>query len=162
MLEEQENYIHYIIKVKFNRCSWDVMVSKRNAKYYNNNSETSNYRNDLFKSKSQEQSKLVVNKLYDLNGICDAELTYVDLLSFCRQIAMGMEFLASNRLVHRDLAARNVLVTSDRTLKIADFGLSRDIYQENQYKQKGNGKMPIKWMALESLTHRIYTTQSDV
>ncbi|XP_073953307.1 tyrosine-protein kinase receptor torso-like isoform X2 [Choristoneura fumiferana] len=144
------------------RCSWDVMLSKRNAKYYNNNSQTSNYRNDLFKSKSQEQSKLVVNKLYDLNGICDAELTYVDLLSFCRQIAMGMEFLASNRVVHRDLAARNVLVTSDRTLKIADFGLSRDIYQENQYKQKGNGKMPIKWMALESLTHRIYTTQSDV
>ncbi|KAI8419845.1 hypothetical protein MSG28_008478 [Choristoneura fumiferana] len=132
------------------RCSWDVMLSKRNAKYYNNNSQTSNYRNDLFKSKSQEQSKLVVNKLYDLNGICDAELTYVDLLSFCRQIAMGMEFLASNRVVHRDLAARNVLVTSDRTLKIADFGLSRDIYQENQYKQKGNGKMPIKYELMVS------------
>ncbi|XP_063626390.1 tyrosine-protein kinase receptor torso-like [Cydia splendana] len=143
------------------RCSWDVMVSKRNAKYCNNNFETSNYRNDLFKS-SHENSKLVVNKMYDLNGVCEIELTYVDLLSFCRQIAMGMEFLASNRVVHRDLAARNILVTSDRTLKIADFGLSRDIYQENQYKQKGNGKMPVKWMALESLTHRIYTTQSDV
>ncbi|XP_059059666.1 tyrosine-protein kinase receptor torso-like [Achroia grisella] len=145
------------------RCLWDVMVSKRNVKYYNNNLESSDYRNDLFKCKFQRKhSKLVVNKLYDLQGMCDTELTSKELLSFCRQIAMGMEFLASNRVVHRDLAARNILVSSDRTLKIADFGLSRDVYEENQYKQKGNGKMPVKWMALESLTRRIYTTQSDV
>ncbi|XP_075981542.1 tyrosine-protein kinase receptor torso-like [Anticarsia gemmatalis] len=145
------------------RCTWDVMVSKRNAKYYNNNIDVSDYRNDLFKCKTQmENSKLVVNKLYELQEICDRELTSLDLLSFCRQIAMGMEFLAANRVVHRDLAARNILVTGDRTLKIADFGLSRDVYEENQYKQKGNGKMPVKWMALESLTRRIYTTQSDV
>ncbi|CAH0590074.1 unnamed protein product [Chrysodeixis includens] len=145
------------------RRTWDVMLSKRNAKYYNNNIDTSDYRNDLFKCKPQmENSKLVVNKLYDIQEICDTDLTALDLLSFCRQIAMGMEFLAANRVVHRDLAARNVLVTADRTLKIADFGLSRDVYEENQYKQKGNGKMPVKWMALESLQRRIYTTQSDV
>ncbi|KAL3613153.1 hypothetical protein CASFOL_043000 [Castilleja foliolosa] len=147
--------------LNFLRYSWDVMVSKRNAKYYNNNIE-SDYRNDLFKIYDSPYPPIVVNKMYDLNGISDSYLTPSDLLSFCRQIAMGMEFLASNRVVHRDLAARNVLVTADRTLKIADFGLSRDVYQENQYKQRGNGKMPVKWMALESLTHRIYTTQSDV
>ncbi|KOB75309.1 Tyrosine-protein kinase receptor torso, partial [Operophtera brumata] len=88
-------------------------------------------------------NRLVVNKMYDLQSMCDADLTSSDLLSFCRQIAMGMEFLASNRLVHRDLAARNVLVTGDKTLKIADFGLSRDVYEENQYKQTGNEKMPL-------------------
>ncbi|CAG5029939.1 unnamed protein product [Parnassius apollo] len=145
----------------FLRCSWDVMLSKRNAKYYNNNKENVEYRNSFFKEKDQKQNKAVANKLYDLQGACD-ELTFLDLLSFCRQIAMGMEFLSSNRVVHRDLAARNVLVTGDKTLKIADFGLSRDIYQENQYKQKSNGKLPLKWMALESLTHRIFTSQSDV
>lgn len=142
------------------RCSWDMMMSRRNINYYNNK-EGINYRNYIFKIKPND-SKFVSNRLYDLQGAYDTELTYRDLLSFCRQIAMGMEFLASNRVVHRDLAARNVLVTADRTLKIADFGLSRDVYQENQYKQEGNGKMPVKWMALESLTHRIYTTQSDV
>uniref|UniRef100_A0A1B0D1X1 receptor protein-tyrosine kinase n=1 Tax=Phlebotomus papatasi TaxID=29031 RepID=A0A1B0D1X1_PHLPP len=72
------------------------------------------------------------------------------------------EFLACNKVVHRDLAARNVLVCEDNVVKISDFGLSRDVYQENMYKKVGNGKLPIKWLALESLTHQVYTSQSDV
>nr|XP_050855251.1 tyrosine-protein kinase receptor torso-like isoform X2 [Vespula vulgaris] len=111
-----------------------------------------NYEND-------QENLTVENCLYDIQ---QEYITAVDLLNFARQIANGMEFLSSNRIVHRDLAARNILVCSDSIVKISDFGLSRDIYQENVYKKKGGGKLPLKWMAIEALTHQMYTTRSDV
>ncbi|KAG5262466.1 hypothetical protein AALO_G00275430 [Alosa alosa] len=84
------------------------------------------------------------------------------LLTWCVQIAKGMSYLENERLVHRDLAARNVLVKNPSIVKITDFGLARllDI-DETEYHADG-GKVPIKWMALESILHRKFTHQSDV
>ncbi|XP_037051902.1 tyrosine-protein kinase receptor torso-like [Bradysia coprophila] len=96
------------------------------------------------------------------NNQVEKAITEIDLLSFAYQVANGMDFLSKKKVVHRDLACRNVLVLADRTAKISDFGLSRDIYQENLYKKSGAGLLPIKWLALESMTHQVYSTQSDV
>ncbi|XP_015113567.1 tyrosine-protein kinase receptor torso isoform X2 [Diachasma alloeum] len=114
---------------------------------------------------ANNQETAVSNTLYDMQQDMlntTEDITGADLLSFALQIANGMKFLSLNRIVHRDLAARNVLVCSDRTVKISDFGLSRDIYQDSVYKKQGDGKLPLKWMAVEALTHQIYTSQSDV
>ncbi|KAG9475928.1 hypothetical protein GDO78_002806 [Eleutherodactylus coqui] len=84
------------------------------------------------------------------------------LLNWCVQIAKGMNYLEERRLVHRDLAARNVLVKAPQHVKITDFGLAKLLgAEEKEYHAEG-GKVPIKWMALESILHRIYTHQSDV
>ncbi|NXU50066.1 CSF1R factor, partial [Turnix velox] len=89
-------------------------------------------------------------------------LNLSDLLLFSSQVAQGMAFLASKNCIHRDLAARNVLVSDGRVAKICDFGLARDIMNDSNYVVKGNARLPVKWMAPESIFDCIYTVQSDV
>ncbi|XP_047618559.1 fibroblast growth factor receptor 2 isoform X9 [Phacochoerus africanus] len=99
---------------------------------------------------------------YDVNRVPEEQMTFKDLVSCTYQLARGMEYLASQKCIHRDLAARNVLVTENNVMKIADFGLARDINNIDYYKKTTNGRLPVKWMAPEALFDRVYTHQSDV
>ncbi|KAM9384280.1 vascular endothelial growth factor receptor 2 isoform 3-T3 [Pholidichthys leucotaenia] len=92
----------------------------------------------------------------------DDPLTMEDLISYSFQVAKGMAFLASRKCIHRDLAARNILLSENNVVKICDFGLARDVYKDPDYVRKGDARLPLKWMAPETIFDRVYTTQSDV
>ncbi|XP_049319309.1 tyrosine-protein kinase receptor Tie-2 isoform X1 [Astyanax mexicanus] len=86
-------------------------------------------------------------------------LTSQQLLHFAADVARGMDYLSQKQFIHRDLAARNILVGENFVAKIADFGLSRG---QEVYVKKTMGRLPVRWMAIESLNYSVYTTNSDV
>ncbi|XP_051793853.1 macrophage colony-stimulating factor 1 receptor 2 [Acanthochromis polyacanthus] len=96
-----------------------------------------------------------------LGGHTDS-LSLSDLMRFSHQVAQGLDFLSTRNCIHRDVAARNVLLTDRHVAKICDFGLARDICNDDSYIVQGNARLPVKWMAPESIFQCVYTLQSDV
>uniref|UniRef100_A0A3Q3WWH0 receptor protein-tyrosine kinase n=1 Tax=Mola mola TaxID=94237 RepID=A0A3Q3WWH0_MOLML len=95
-------------------------------------------------------------------GVQTGSLSVGDLMRFSHQVAQGLDFLSTKNCIHRDVAARNVLLTDHCVAKICDFGLARDIRNDDSYIVQGNARLPVKWMAPESIFQCVYTVQSDV
>lgn len=89
-------------------------------------------------------------------------LTCSEMYRMAAEIADGMAYLSAKKFVHRDLAARNCMVSSDHTVKIGDFGMTRDIYETDYYKKETRGLLPVRWMAPESLADGVFSVESDV
>uniref|UniRef100_A0A674ENI1 Focal adhesion kinase 1 n=1 Tax=Salmo trutta TaxID=8032 RepID=A0A674ENI1_SALTR len=88
-------------------------------------------------------------------------LDLASLILYAFQLSTALAYLESKRFVHRDIAARNVLVSSVDCVKLGDFGLSRYM-EDSSYYKASKGKLPIKWMAPESINFRRFTSASDV
>uniref|UniRef100_A0A3B3Y3V6 Focal adhesion kinase 1 n=1 Tax=Poecilia mexicana TaxID=48701 RepID=A0A3B3Y3V6_9TELE len=88
-------------------------------------------------------------------------LDLATLILYSYQLSTALAYLESKRFVHRDIAARNVLVSTVDCVKLGDFGLSRYM-EDSSYYKASKGKLPIKWMAPESINFRRFTTASDV
>lgn len=90
---------------------------------------------------------------------------------YCKQLALATGYLHSRQFVHRDIAARNVLLSNSKCVKLTDFGMSRFI-EEDHYKCNHTffwliclancPKLPLRWLPLESLNYRKFTTKTDV
>uniref|UniRef100_A0A087XL08 Activated CDC42 kinase 1 n=1 Tax=Poecilia formosa TaxID=48698 RepID=A0A087XL08_POEFO len=84
------------------------------------------------------------------------------LCNYAVQVASGMAYLEQRRFLHRDLAARNVLLSTNETVKIGDFGLMRALpTHTDQYIMEEGHKIPFPWCAPESLKSRTFSHASD-
>ncbi|CAD5113723.1 DgyrCDS2888 [Dimorphilus gyrociliatus] len=100
---------------------------------------------------------------YLQNAKTENNLINVDkLLNFSIQIATAMSFLSSKGFVHRDLAARNILLDEGDKIKVGDFGLARFIQDDRIYVCRKGAKLPVKWMAIESIFDLSFSSQSDI
>ncbi|XP_032071775.1 protein-tyrosine kinase 2-beta isoform X5 [Thamnophis elegans] len=116
---------------------------------------------------TEEEPTWIVMELYPYGELGHyleqnkANLKVQTLILYTLQICKAMAYLEAINCVHRDIAVRNVLVALPECVKLGDFGLSRYIEDDEYYKASVT-RLPIKWMAPESINFRRFTSASDV
>ena len=90
------------------------------------------------------------------------EVSNKRLTCMAYDVAKGLEYLADLKYVHRDVACRNCLVNAGRTVKLADFGMTRPMFESDYYRFSKKGMLPVRWMSPESLTDGLFAPSSDI
>lgn len=90
------------------------------------------------------------------------EIPIKTILSILWQITQALDHLASLMMVHRDVACRNILLTETKTAKLADFGLCCHCDESFTYRASLQKRLPLKWLAIESLVNRMFSEKTDV
>ncbi|XP_066596406.1 vascular endothelial growth factor receptor 1-like [Prorops nasuta] len=151
---EVNGYIH---QPRISETLYTTICSQRS---FNSVSTSSNNEDKNFLGKYINIQKNITNTKFENNWY--GKIDYYQFLQFALDIARGMAHLELKGITHRDLAARNILITADLTLKISDFGLSRNgIYIMSNI--PGSMKpLPIRWMSPEAIRDREFSSKSDV
>ncbi|XP_076339966.1 tyrosine-protein kinase RYK-like isoform X2 [Tachypleus tridentatus] len=98
---------------------------------------------------------------FSAEGHCHTLVT-LDLVAMAIQIVQGMLYLHKKKVIHGDLAARNCVVDDQLQVKVTDNALSRDLFSSDYHCLGDNENRPVRWLALESLLKREFSTASDV
>ncbi|CAB3230296.1 unnamed protein product [Arctia plantaginis] len=105
---------------------------------------------------------LLARRHLGASGEAGEEVSAARLTSMALDAARALSYLAQLRYVHRDVAARNCLVSAHRVVKLADFGMTRLVFDNDYYRFSRKGMLPVRWMAPESLALGVFSPASDV
>jgi serine/threonine protein kinase/tetratricopeptide (TPR) repeat protein len=95
----------------------------------------------------------------------DKDLSITQRLRLFLQVCAAVSFAHSRLIVHRDLKPSNILVTADGTVKLLDFGISKVISDQADYKTQTVtqlGMMTPKYASPEQISGGIVSTSSDI
>ncbi|XP_041768551.1 mitogen-activated protein kinase kinase kinase 13 isoform X1 [Anopheles merus] len=94
-------------------------------------------------------------KLQDSGGV----ITPQQLVSWSQQIALGMQYLHTHKIIHRDLKSPNILIGENDVIKISDFGTSREW---NEISTKMSFAGTVAWMAPEVIRNEPCNEKVDI
>ncbi|CAD8144579.1 unnamed protein product [Paramecium pentaurelia] len=122
--------------------------------YFTEISQDNTYVDIALEYIAQGSLRKVINKV---------RLDEANVRIYARQILEGIQYLHQNKVIHRDIKAANILVDSDGTIKLSDFGTSKVLdSEENLIIQNKSLKGTPYWMAPEVCQLKAASFESDI